>query len=332
MKYYNKVVMLLIVSMFFAGCAPTLRVPVMRPAEINLKGINKIALGEIEGNAGQAVSELLSEQLFSSGKFDILDRSNLERIMKEHNLNMSGIIDEKTAATMGKFVGASVMVFGRATGKYELTSKRGKPWKDKEGYTHVAHRKKGVAKVSASLKVVGLTTGKVLAMKNISRTAEDSTSADNEWPEDPDRDTIMSTAMRSVATTFFKMISPHVEHVRVKFATPTTPEGKTGLEYAKQGQWGMAVENFEKAANILQSPAKKSGSALSSYFEKPSEDAMNAYYNLGLAYSFNNEFVEAKRALNKANQIAPCEQCVQQLITIEGMIRDRKVLEEQGAI
>jgi len=44
---------LFLVAMTSAGCAPSMMVPVTRPAEINLRGINKIAIGEIRGDGGR---------------------------------------------------------------------------------------------------------------------------------------------------------------------------------------------------------------------------------------------------------------------------------------
>ncbi len=119
------------------GCAPSMMVPVTRPAEINLRGINKIAIGEINGNGGQTVSDLLTSKLFESGKFEVLDRAHLDRIMREHSLNLSGAVDEKSAAELGKLVGAAVLVFGNmSTFKYEQQSSVDKPWTDKAGKRH----------------------------------------------------------------------------------------------------------------------------------------------------------------------------------------------------
>jgi len=54
--------------------------------------------------------------------------------MREHSLNLSGTVDDKTAAQLGKLVGAAVLVFGNiSTYKYDVKKSAGDPWTDKEG-------------------------------------------------------------------------------------------------------------------------------------------------------------------------------------------------------
>lgn len=52
--------------------------------------------------------------------FEVLDRQHLGTLLKEHNLTVSGLVDDKSAAELGKFIGAAVYVFGRIqTDKYD---------------------------------------------------------------------------------------------------------------------------------------------------------------------------------------------------------------------
>jgi len=299
-----------------AGCAPSMMVPVTRPAEINLRGINKIAIGEVRGDGGQVITDLLTTKLFESGKFEVVDRANLDRIMKEHSLNLSGAVDEKTASQLGKLVGAAVLVFGNISMfKYDMKASKGDPWKDKQGNYHQTHYKKGIGKVNATLQVVGLTTGTVLAAKTITRQAEDQKSADNEWPEDPDRDAVMGAAVNDTVATFIKMIAPYTDYVNVTFAKNDSklPELEKGVNFAKAGQWNDAIEQFKTATQ-----------------KDPTHQG--AHWNLGLAYEYTNQFDKAEESLKTANKIASCEKCIQEISNVKRLAAERKKLEEQGAL
>jgi len=314
----NKLIVVTIVAAIsiIAGCAPSMMVPVTRPAEINLRGINKIAIGEIRGNGGQVVSDLLTSKLFESGKFEVVDRANMDRIMREHSLNLSGTVDDKTAAQLGKLVGAAVLVFGNiSTYKYDLTKTVGDPWQDKEGKRHQTHYVKGTAKVTASLQVVGLTTGAVLAAKTISKETEEKNSADNGWPEAPDQDAIVGAAVNATVDAFIKMIAPYTDYVKVTFAKADSklPELERGINFAKAGQWPDAVEQFKAAT--AKDPTHQ-----------------GAQFNLGLAYEYTGQFDKAEDTFKTANKIESCDKCIAEISNVKRLAADRKKLEAQGAL
>jgi len=301
------------VAVVLLSCAPSARIPVLKPAEINLRGIDKIAIGDVQGNIGSSVADLLTSRLFESDQFDVVDRSNLSRIMKEHELNMSGAVDTDTAVKIGRLVGASALIVGNANVKYDLKRWKKKPWQDKEGKWHQSYNVKGTAKVNSTLKVIGLTTGKVLAVKSISKEAGDSDWKNNEWPQDPDRDAIISSAVNSMIDTFMKMIAPYTVYVNVKFEKSKLPESEAGTNFAKQGQWEDALEQFKSAKD-----------------KNPTVPC--AWYNLGLAYEYNFMFRKAIEAFKEANKIKPCAKYVTEINNVKRLQADRKKLEAQGAI
>lgn len=77
-------ILILATTIFLSACASTkLMVSVTRPAKVNLKKFKKIAMAEIDGNGGRDLGEEITQALFDSGRFEILDRENLRRIMAE---------------------------------------------------------------------------------------------------------------------------------------------------------------------------------------------------------------------------------------------------------
>jgi hypothetical protein len=50
----------------------------------------------------------------------ITDRSQLDRLRREQNFQMSGEVDDATAVSIGKFAGADIIVTGRVDGEGNL--------------------------------------------------------------------------------------------------------------------------------------------------------------------------------------------------------------------
>ena len=60
------------------------------------------------------------EFIWVNAGFTIVDRSDLDRIRREQNLQMSGEVDDETAVSIGKFIGANIIVTGRVDGEGNL--------------------------------------------------------------------------------------------------------------------------------------------------------------------------------------------------------------------
>jgi hypothetical protein len=58
------------------------------------------------------IGDVLTTTLFKTGRFDLVERDRLKEILKEQRLGRSGLVDEGTAAQIGKLVGAEAVVFG----------------------------------------------------------------------------------------------------------------------------------------------------------------------------------------------------------------------------
>jgi len=73
-----------------------------------------------------AVGELLTARLMKDGTFKLAERTQLESILKEQALGLSGAIDSAAAAQVGKLAGARLSVLGtvaRVGNSYQISSK-----------------------------------------------------------------------------------------------------------------------------------------------------------------------------------------------------------------
>lgn len=65
---------------------------------------------------GRFIAEEFSVALASAGKdFQVIDRTHLKSIIKEHKLSAAGIIDPQTARELGKIAGVDALVTGTLT-------------------------------------------------------------------------------------------------------------------------------------------------------------------------------------------------------------------------
>ncbi len=301
--YVNTVLKSTVITLFCSallfGCATqSLKLTVTRPAEINLKGFDKIAIGDIEDRNGgvsqhsRDISDKITSALFESKRFEVLDRQHLGTLLKEHNLTVSGLVDEKTAAELGKFIGAAVFVFGRIqTDKYDEEIEKGKPWTGKDGSYHQTYRRRGQYSLTVHLSVVDLKTSKVLAIKDIAAVAKESTSADRKVPEKIDVSVLYTQCIYKITTDFLRMIAPYQVNVVARFITGgKVPEFQQAIAYFKANDWDSGI-------SVLESVTQKEGL-------EPTLKA-KAFYNIGLAQMYSGRNDEAIENLQKAITLDP---------------------------
>lgn len=61
---------------------------------------------------GRSAADHLANYLFKSKQFRIFDRQQLSKVLDEQKLGQSGIVDQATAARVGKLVGVEYVVYG----------------------------------------------------------------------------------------------------------------------------------------------------------------------------------------------------------------------------
>jgi TolB-like protein len=63
---------------------------------------------------GKQISEALTAGLANQKAVNLVDRQSMQRIVQEHALNLSGLVDSDKAVQIGKLVGARIMITGSA--------------------------------------------------------------------------------------------------------------------------------------------------------------------------------------------------------------------------
>ena len=82
---------------------------------------NKIAIMEfvnMQGkvsNMGKYISEELTTRLYLTGKFEVIERQLLDKIIEEQKISLSGMIDESSAVELGRVLGVDAIASGTIT-------------------------------------------------------------------------------------------------------------------------------------------------------------------------------------------------------------------------
>ncbi len=116
------------------------------------------------GGAGRDLSGMLTNELASSEKFRIVERSKLDHVLREQDLAESGRVSRSSAAKVGKLTGAKYLVMGTVSSYDEKTAGTGGGLNFK-GFGLGGH--KSEAYMAIDLRVVDTTSGEVAFTRTI---------------------------------------------------------------------------------------------------------------------------------------------------------------------
>jgi curli biogenesis system outer membrane secretion channel CsgG len=107
---------------------------------------------------GVGISDMLATALVKSGKFLVVERKDLERVLDEQKLGASGIVTAETAPAMGRVLGVDMIVVGSVS---ELGTKK----RDIGGGIAIfdAGISSKTARAAVDIRLVNTTTGEIIA-------------------------------------------------------------------------------------------------------------------------------------------------------------------------
>jgi curli biogenesis system outer membrane secretion channel CsgG len=112
---------------------------------------NKSAYGQ--GRLGTAASDILVTELVKSGKFIVVERARLDKIMEEQKFQAQGMTDPATVAKIGQIMGLEAIVTGSVS---QFGVK-------KEGSDYlITQSKRQVADVTVDIRLVDVQSGQVI--------------------------------------------------------------------------------------------------------------------------------------------------------------------------
>lgn len=272
--------------------------------------MQQVAFAEPAGKCADLLTDSLVADFATSGAV-VIDRINFKRIMAEHKLNLTGAINEKTAAKIGRLIGAGSLVFVKV---HDCTSYRAKENRNSLNGLGVKRTQVPTTRgsIKASIQIVNLTTGVTAAAKVINAAA--SLSADevdksrasrvkdaamsffngaaqyDEYPADEEMQTLLfADAVQQV----HRLLFPWTETRQFLFYDDSECSLQAAYRLMQNADYAGAAREAQASLDTC-----KSGSV------KPVTLA-RAHYNRAMTYYMADDYGNALTHLAQAVQLAP---------------------------
>jgi len=136
---FVKILIILIILLSVCGCIPTIQTRGVKKTQevtiddqinqltaqiissFNQSNVQKIAViefADLEGNVtqlGRFIAEEVITRIFTTGRFEVVERNLLNKVLAEQKLGMSGYIDQETAISLGQILGVDAIITGSIT-------------------------------------------------------------------------------------------------------------------------------------------------------------------------------------------------------------------------
>ncbi len=215
--------------------------------------------------------------------FNVVERSQFQRVMDELQLGQSGVVNEATAAQVGQMLGVEAMLIGTLNVSVEdRWIKETREEKNKGKYE--VDCEKLTAHVSATVRFVHVATGQVIGSKDSRQKSEDK-KCKGDYGSLPTPEAAVDKCLQTVGRELVDYFAPRFQEQKFEFAKIENEEFKRSVEVAKR-----AVEDYDLNTAYAQIAAITA--------QDPYNDA--AAYNLGLLHEAVGNYNKAKEHYNLA--------------------------------
>jgi curli biogenesis system outer membrane secretion channel CsgG len=128
----------------------------------------KTPIPDASWQIGEGLTEMLTSELFKTGRFIMVERAALADIVKEQELGQTGLVRKETAAKVGELLGAQLLITGAVT-EFEAQARGGGGGVGYGGFalklqTQSAH-------VAVDMRLVDASTAQILSSLNAEASA-----------------------------------------------------------------------------------------------------------------------------------------------------------------
>jgi curli biogenesis system outer membrane secretion channel CsgG len=118
---------------------------------------------------GEGLTEMLTSELFKTGRFIMVERAALADIVREQELGQTGLVRKETVAKVGELLGAQLLVAGAVT-EFEAQSRGGGGGVGYRGFA--LQLQTSSAHVAVDVRLVDSSTGQILSSMNADAEAQ----------------------------------------------------------------------------------------------------------------------------------------------------------------
>jgi tetratricopeptide (TPR) repeat protein len=282
-----------------AGCAPRAQLMVWHPAELDINGLERLAVIDFEGEqqTGKIARAALQNQLFDNKYYQLVDQAELARVRPV--LRDDGSPDLTAALDAARVMGVDALLCGQVV-SYNVADDLqtdhhielgGSSSKSKSGATS-----NGVgfgldstqtltreALVSVAVKLIDVRSGQLRAARQFAHTFNGRRV--NGQGELPGREAILTKLLNECSQDVVRMIAPHYRPQEVALARTFYGKGlkniRDGNKLATRGNWQEAEQHWQSAVR-----------------ENPQSHV--AHFNLALAAESRQDYPAARQHLDAA--------------------------------
>lgn len=272
---------------------PDVKVTLLHPPGLGLK-VSRVAFLPPRNDASAELVALLTADLATGGQLEVVDRANMQAILREQELGMSGYLEPSTVARLGKLLGPSVLLsvevhelkptYTRAQRKQDIRDKDGKVTGQR-----TLHSAKTRMSFRATVQAVDLETGKIFGARVLKQEPEVVVESDQGPPEHPSesplRDQVLGYARQEVS----RMLLPWREQRKLIFYDDKAYGMKEAFRRLEGGDVGGALVKAQEG--LAQARADKAA--------EPKHLGRTAY-NVGMCHFIRGDYEEALPFLRAA--------------------------------
>jgi len=274
---------------------PAIPVKLTHPATLGIQA-KSIAFGGATGPCADQLVDMLTED-FVQNNIQVIDREHLNTLLAEHNFSITGYVDQKTTAELGKILGPAALVFVKVQ---RCTSEKKSLYENRDTYDR---NLPPVIRVNisrtqfffrGSIQTVDLATGRIFAATTIENAPSVQNESDNGVPEFPSEFEVQDTSLHQAALSVHRLFFSWNENKSLVFFDDDDCNLKQAYQAVKKGAvedaLHLSVQNLEKCRSLPKADART---------------LSHAYYNLGMSHYVAGEYEDALNYLGEASKLRP---------------------------
>jgi tetratricopeptide (TPR) repeat protein len=257
---------------------------VLTPPEKKLQGVNKLAVlsfGNLSSysskdagiDLGTKLADYLTAELVKDYRggdkskiyikgvrtnvFNVIERTQLDQVLKEQNFQISGAVDDNQAVEIGKLLGLDALVLGSLSYTYKDEKEEVLKNTDKDGKITYTYPIKRTVTAEARMKIISVKTAQILGTKNSSISREDAKSSDKGYPsfqslQDPHL--LADACYQSIALYFVNYFTPYFSYENFDIKNIKVKEYKARADdaekFLKQGEINSAYKLYKAIYDV----------------------------------------------------------------------------------
>jgi len=253
-------------------------------------------------------------QGFRTNIYTIVERSQLENVLREQKLGVSGAIADADASQAGKLLGVDVIISGSLSHSSN-DARSSSSSKDDKGNVTYTYTVKRTVYAMARVKFIKVETGQILSVHEFKSTLEDTKSNNQNYPSSQllPADQIAIRAFGEIAGSVTKYFTPYYQYEGLDIFKIKNKEfkdqGKEAVDYIKD-------KRIDKALIVYNSIYEK---------DNYSQEAAN---NLGVLYEGTGNYEKAVEFYKISAQLNPDNKNFKDAIArTENLVKLKKALE-----